>query len=74
MRPDYKSIYSYFISFYKYSETVNPHYYSQKKKLCELDMIDARILTYDFSSGLLMKIKGSSKNYLKPFTKFECDK
>ncbi|MBK9735657.1 MAG: hypothetical protein IPO92_12110 [Saprospiraceae bacterium] len=72
--PEYDTIYAYFITFYKYSDTVNPQYYKDSKKLCEYDMFDARILSYSFSSGLFSKSKGSAHYPLEPFTKFECNK
>ncbi len=70
---DYKSVDSYFISFYKYSPKVNFDSYKYSKKLCELEMVDAFILGYEFRKGRFNKVKRNLNIDITQFTKFACN-
>jgi hypothetical protein len=74
MRQDYKMIDAYFIVFYEKSSKVNSIEYGNRKKLCEFEMVDAHIFSYEFRKGSFSKNKVKNSNQIKQFTQFNCSK
>lgn len=72
LRKDYKSIDSYFILVYKYSDKVNQYEHIHNKKFCELEMIDAVVFAFEFRKGHLLKTKYKNGKEIEPLLEFNC--
>jgi len=74
LRDDFYEIHTYFISFYNYTSEVNNAKYLESKKLCQLDMYDEHIITYEFRYGIFTKGKQVGKKMHIREDKVACDK
>lgn len=73
LRNDYKKMDAYFISYSKYSEKVNSEEYRNRKKFCELAMVNARLISYGFRRGRVEKRKFKDGKEINPLIDFKCD-
>lgn len=74
LRPDYKEIDSYFVSYYKYSDLVNNQAFIRKKKFCEMEMVYNIVFLYEFRGEKLEKRKFMNNNEVQSRYKHHCDK
>lgn len=62
-----------FITYSKYSEKVNSEEYRNRKKFCELAMVNARLISYAFRRGRVEKRKFKDGEEINPLINFKCD-